>query len=281
MKKLLLYGHGGAYNHGAEAILRSSISILRQADCPILLSTHFPVQDQEFGLDKLVDRLIPADFTLVSQERMAETFEEREQLAAEIYRAALSEIDGDTVCIAVGGDNYCYPNWHRQSVFHRTVKRRGGTSILWGCSIQPEMMDDRMTEVLKGHDHIYARESLTANALRAADFCFFYIFSTFLRNQPYCRMDFAAVLLRSTSAPCSSAARIDCWSILRRRPICCWRGWIRCCWSPMLPCRRTMIDMLWSCWRSSWNRRSESGSVGSLKMPMQPNGNISYRNVKC
>ena len=36
MKKLLLYGHGGAYNHGAEAILRSSISILRQADCPIL-----------------------------------------------------------------------------------------------------------------------------------------------------------------------------------------------------------------------------------------------------
>ena len=79
MKKLLLYGHGGAYNHGAEAILRSSISILRQADCPILLSTHFPVQDQEFGLDKLVDRLIPADFTLVSQERMAETLEDREQ----------------------------------------------------------------------------------------------------------------------------------------------------------------------------------------------------------
>lgn len=38
---------------------------------------------------------------------------------------------------------------------------------MWGCSIQPEMMDDRMTEVLKGHDHIYARESLTANALRA------------------------------------------------------------------------------------------------------------------
>ena len=66
MKKLLLYGHGGAYNHGAEAILRSSLPVFRRAGIPILLSTHFPEQDREFGLDKLVDRLIPADLTLVS-----------------------------------------------------------------------------------------------------------------------------------------------------------------------------------------------------------------------
>ena len=39
-------------------------------------------------------------------------------------------------------------------------------SILWGCSIQPEMIDERMAGVLREHDHIYARESLTAGALR-------------------------------------------------------------------------------------------------------------------
>ena len=166
MKKILLYGHGGAYNHGAEAILRTSVPIFRQADCPILLSTHFPEQDREFGLDKLVDKLIPADLSLVPQERSAETFEQKEGIATSIYRDALWEIDEDTVCIAVGGDNYCYPNWHRQSVFHRTVKERGGKSVLWGCSIQPEMIDDRMSDVLREHDHIYVRESLTANALR-------------------------------------------------------------------------------------------------------------------
>lgn len=165
MKKILLYGHGGAYNHGAEAILRTSIPIFRQTGIPILLSTHFPEQDREFGLDKLVDKLIPADLSLVPQERAEEVFEEKEAVAAEIYRDALREIDGDTVCIAVGGDNYCYPNWHRQSVFHRTVKRCGGKSILWGCSIQPETIDSRMANVLRDHDHIYARESLTAQAL--------------------------------------------------------------------------------------------------------------------
>lgn len=166
MKKLLLYGHGGAYNHGAEAILRASVPIFRQAGCPILLSTHFPEQDREFGLDKLVDKLIPADLSLVPQERAAEAFEEKEAVAEKIYRDALREIDDDTVCIAIGGDNYCYPNWHRQSVFHRTAKRRGGKSILWGCSIQPEMIDGRMANVLREHDHIYVRESLTAGALR-------------------------------------------------------------------------------------------------------------------
>lgn len=166
MKKLLLYGHGGAYNHGAEAILRSSLPIFRKANVPILLSTHFPDQDREFGLDKLVDSLIPADLSLVPEERAAGSFQSKQSIAARIYRDALAEIDSETICIGVGGDNYCYPNWHRQSVFHLTAKERGGHSVLWGCSIQPEMVDTRMEAILRGHDRIYARESLTANVLR-------------------------------------------------------------------------------------------------------------------
>lgn len=167
MKKLLLYGHGGACNHGAEAILRSSVPVFRKAGVPIYLSTHFPAQDRTFGLDRLVDRLIPADLSLVPQEKAAMDFAQKERVAAQIYRDALAEIDGETVCIGVGGDNYCYPNWHRQSVFHRTAKERGGKSVLWGCSVQPERIDARMAEVLRSHDRIYARESLTAEALQA------------------------------------------------------------------------------------------------------------------
>lgn len=168
MKKLLLYGHGGACNHGQEAILRGSLPVFRKAGVPILLSTHFPEQDREFGLDKLVDRLIPADLSLVPAERAAESFGAREAAAARIYRDALAEVDGETVCIGVGGDNYCYPNWHRQSVFHRAVRACGGISVLWGCSVQPELVDERMAGVLREYDCIFARESLTAAALRQA-----------------------------------------------------------------------------------------------------------------
>lgn len=89
-----------------------------------------------------------------------------ERTAAQIYRDVLAEVDEGTICIEVGGDTYCYPNWYRQSIFHLTAKERGGTSIQWGCSIQPEQLSIQMEEVLRGHDHIFARESLTANALR-------------------------------------------------------------------------------------------------------------------
>lgn len=166
MKKILLYGYGGAYNHGAEAILKASLPIFRKAGVPIMLSTHFAEQDKEFGVDLMVDRLIPADLTLVQRERAAVNFEDKERFAAQIYRDALGEIDRETICIGIGGDNYCYPNWHRQSLFHRVAKERGGISILWGCSIQPEQVDDRMADVFRQHDCIYARESLTAATLQ-------------------------------------------------------------------------------------------------------------------
>ncbi len=165
MKKLLLYGHGGAYNHGAEAIVRASVPMFRQMGFPIFLSTHFPEQDRAFGLDKLVDKLIPADLSLAALEKQQPHFEGKAEVAKQIYQEALALVDGETVCIGIGGDNYCYPNWHRQSIFHEAVKQCGGKSILWGCSIQPEMIDSRMEAVLRTHDRIYVRESVTARAL--------------------------------------------------------------------------------------------------------------------
>lgn len=167
MKTILLYGHGGACNHGAEAIVRTTVPRLRRPGNRILLSTHFPEQDRAFGLDRLVDELIPADLSWAPQERAAGTLEEKEAFARRIYRDALARIDSETVCVGIGGDNYCYPNWHRQSLFHKTAKARGGVSLLWCCSIQPEAIDDAMAAVLAGHDHIYARESVTYEALLA------------------------------------------------------------------------------------------------------------------
>lgn len=166
MTHYMLYGHGGACNHGAEAIIRTTVPLLRRTlDRPILLSTHFPEQDRAFGLDRLVDGLIPADLSRVPVEKAAGSWDEKTAAARQIYQHALDRIDRDTVCVAVGGDNYCYPNWHRQSLFHDAAKERGGRSILWCCSIEPGQIDTRMEAVLRGHDQIYARESLTQAAL--------------------------------------------------------------------------------------------------------------------
>lgn len=152
-KRYLLYGHGGAYNHGAEAITRCTIHLLRQLSpaCQIALSTHFPEQDQEFGL--LPDTFITRNVHGTTND--------------EVYRATLDAITSETIAIHVGGDNYCYQNWQRYALISDAVKARGGTSILWGCSVTPETLDADRLRALQAHDLILAREGLTFQALTA------------------------------------------------------------------------------------------------------------------
>jgi hypothetical protein len=61
MKRFLLYGHSGSYNHGSEAIAKTTIAVIceKYPDSEIILSSHFPEQDREFGV--CADRIIAPD----------------------------------------------------------------------------------------------------------------------------------------------------------------------------------------------------------------------------
>lgn len=161
MKKFLLYGHGGAYNHGAEAIVKCTVSLIKQSypDRTIILSTHFKEQDIEFGL--------PVDEYCERYMRYAElNKKENGKYDALLYKPTLDKIDKDTVCLSVGGDNYCYDNWRRWKVIHETALERGAVSILWSCSVEPSMLSEEMVATLKSHHLITAREALTFHALQ-------------------------------------------------------------------------------------------------------------------
>lgn len=151
MKHYLFYGHGGAYNHGAEASLICGIKLLRALSpgCRITVSSHFPEQDVEFKLP--ADEIVGRDLTGKTNE--------------EIYKATIDRITPDTVCISAGGDNYCYNNWERYATIHKVALEKGAKSILWSCSLEPSMIDDKMLEVLKTHHLITARESFTEKTL--------------------------------------------------------------------------------------------------------------------
>ena len=150
-KHFLLYGHGGSYNHGGEAITRCTIDLLRKQvpDCFITLSTHFPEQDREFGL--IPDEIITRNCSTRDNALM--------------YRDTLERITSDTTVIQVGGDNYCYTNWQRYAQIHQKAKECGGKSILWGCSIDANAIDDEMLGILQAHDLVLARECLTYRTL--------------------------------------------------------------------------------------------------------------------
>jgi len=71
MNKFLLYGHGGSYNHGAEAIVKCTIRRLREkyTDAYVILSCNFPEQDKEFGVD--ADEIIGPDIVAWEAEKVA------------------------------------------------------------------------------------------------------------------------------------------------------------------------------------------------------------------
>lgn len=150
--KYILYGHGGSYNHGVEAITKCTIKLIKEmnADSKIYLSTHFPAQDKEFDIH-------------------ADVFLERNMDGKsnyEVYKSTFDEISPETVLIHVGGDNYCYNNWERYAQIHQAGVDKGASSILWGCSIDEDRISEDMIEVLRGHSIILAREAITYETLK-------------------------------------------------------------------------------------------------------------------
>jgi len=166
MCKFLLYGHGGSFNHGAEAIVKTTIALIRRKypDACIMLSTHFPEQDRKFGID--ADEIIGPDADVWACEKAATNKQDKENLAKLMYREALSKITPDTVLLSVGGDNFCYSNWHRLAVFQQAACQRRANSILWGCSVNPDEITPEMRAVLNSYTTIIPRESVTFEALK-------------------------------------------------------------------------------------------------------------------
>lgn len=163
MKQFLLYGHGGAYNHGAEAIVKSTAGMIKEAypDSRIILSTHFKEQDLEFKMP--VDEYCQHDTNYLELDKNSLIKGMYDRL---IYKTTIEKITGDTICLSVGGDNYCYDNWRKWKVIHETALERGAKSILWSCSVEPSMIDDGMLGTLQSHHLITARESITYKALK-------------------------------------------------------------------------------------------------------------------
>ena len=68
---------------------------------------------------------------------------------------------------SIGGDNYCYGVPTFIYLINKELRKRNVKTILWGCSVEPDAIQGEMLEDLKGYTHIFARESLTYEAMKA------------------------------------------------------------------------------------------------------------------
>lgn len=174
-KKFFLYGHNGSGNHGCEAIVRSTSKILKNyyKDAEVNLASNGSSEDRKYNLDDVVNILdeknkvgkltasyIDAWLTL----KVLKDNLKSEELH---YRKTFYNLDKDTITLSIGGDNYCYPGYERFTMLHNMLKKKSHKTVLWGCSVEPSKINDKMAEDLRNYNLIITRETLTLEALKS------------------------------------------------------------------------------------------------------------------
>lgn len=170
--KFFLYGHNGSGNHGCEAIVRSTCKILNENNSnTFTLATNGKNEDLKYGLDEIVtlknEKNVVSKFNLNYIKAYLTLKLFKNDLLSEelVYKKTFEEVDKDAIALSIGGDNYCYPGYERFIMLHNMLARRGVKTVLWGCSVEPESVEN-LKKDLCNYDLIVARETLSYTAMK-------------------------------------------------------------------------------------------------------------------
>lgn len=178
MMKYILHSNGSAKNHGCEAIIRATASILGLNPSNSDYLTYCLNEDKYYGLDEIINlveckRNIPKSGSIDYYfSQIIKRFISDDYYSKRLVGNIENKISDHNLAIALGGDNYCYQDSYKYlSFINKTFKKKKIKSILWGASIEPQiLMHSEVKEDLENYDQIIARESLTFNALIQAGF---------------------------------------------------------------------------------------------------------------
>lgn len=166
--KRVLYMHTGSGNHGCEAIIRTTSKLLNGPRDMILWS-NTKSEDVQYGSAQGFERVVvPEELKRFSsayfEALVKRKLFHRENANMEVF---LRELFKNNVAISVGGDNYCYEWSAKQAVLlDKEIRKHCASSILWGCSVDPEAITPEVREDLEGFDLITAREPITYQLLK-------------------------------------------------------------------------------------------------------------------
>ena len=169
---IIFYMHAGSMNHGCEAIVRSTISIINSKK--VFLYSNEPKEDETVNIDKICEvkahggkkRKTNPSFIFY---KIVELVLGDKPKFRYLYRNLLKEARRGNFYLSIGGDNYCYsiPQNHILAFLNEELNKKGCKTALWGCSIEPKLLEDiKVLEDLRRYDFISARESITFEALK-------------------------------------------------------------------------------------------------------------------
>lgn len=168
----ILYFHTGSANHGCEALVRSTAKLLGGEVHLFSSAIH---EDKQYGVDHVTE--VHEDITedlrrkpfLYYLSAIPIKLWNSTKLNTKLsHQTFLRFVKKGDLCFSIGGDNYCYGAVGILSDLNTLIHKRGGKTILWGCSIDPEVITPEIAENLMQYDLITVRESITQMALKAA-----------------------------------------------------------------------------------------------------------------
>ena len=169
MKKIMLYNHGGCENRGCEAIVRSTAALFA-GKAETALTSDQPAFDRQAKLEQ-VRRIICSEIAPYSLRRIINSIGfrlgiPREQEVARKHGTVIDLGKRSDVCLSIGGDTYCYGHQEHLQVINGRLRRAKKLMVLWGCSVEPDIMHGQTLEDLRAYDLIVARESITEAAMK-------------------------------------------------------------------------------------------------------------------
>ena len=174
MSNIYLYAHGGSGNHGCEAIVRSTLDLLKDTpfEKKILISSR-PNEDIKYGINELCEiekDIMPYSKNSIEfvraylQLKLKNNYIPLDKLD---YKKTFDHIQSGDIALSIGGDNYCYADIEKYIMLHEMLLERGAKTILWGCSVEPEVIKrKKVAEDLSKYSYIFARESISYEALK-------------------------------------------------------------------------------------------------------------------
>lgn len=173
-RKYVLYAHDGSGNHGCEALVRSTAKLINaDKDRVILMSTR-PEEDKKYGLSEIctildktekrpLNRTKPAFLKAYYNLKIKHNY-----TPIEFYESRVADLvkKGD-IALSIGGDTYCYGSFMPLFKAHNMYKYGGLKTVYWGCSIEPELLENPdIAQDIKNFDLITARETTSYEALK-------------------------------------------------------------------------------------------------------------------
>ncbi len=174
LKTYVLYAHDGSGNHGCEALVRSTFSLLGTSkENAVLMSTR-PEEDKKYGLSEIctilgktekrpLNRTKPAFLKAYYNLKIKKNY-----TPIEFYESRVADFvkKGD-IALSIGGDTYCYGSFIPLFKANNMYKYGGLKTVYWGCSIEPELLENAdIANDIRNFDLITARETISYEALK-------------------------------------------------------------------------------------------------------------------